>query len=106
MAIKVKELKDDALLSIDVNKSFYLMAKNTLYYLFTQIQSENPEGVEKALETIKAGDYSKMNAVEQAFFTNTLLVSEIERVSIEKNLFDEKEVLEPTDEGYVEPTLG
>jgi formate dehydrogenase maturation protein FdhE len=105
MAIKVKELNDDAILSIDVNKSFYLMVKNSLHYLFTQIQAENPDSIEKALETIKAGDYSKMSPVEQAFFTNTLMVSEIERVSLDKNLFTEKEILEPTDEGYVEPTL-
>ena len=30
MAIKVKELKDDMLVSIEVNKNYYLMLKNTL----------------------------------------------------------------------------
>jgi hypothetical protein len=33
------------------------------------------------------------------------MISEIEKISVEQNLFDEKEVLEPGDEGYVEPTL-
>jgi hypothetical protein len=57
------------------------------------------------METIKAADYSKMSQVEQAFYTVTLMISEIERLSVEQNLFDEKEILEPADEGYVEPTL-
>jgi hypothetical protein len=46
-----------------------------------------------------------MSQVEQSFYTVTLMIAEIERLSVEQNLFDEKEILEPTDEGYVEPTL-
>lgn len=105
MAVKVKELKDDALLSVQVNKSYYFMLKNTLFYLFSQIQESGAEETEKSLERVKEADYSKMTQVEQAFFTTTLMISEIEKISIEQNLFDEKEVLEPGDEGYVEPTL-
>jgi hypothetical protein len=106
MAIKVKELKDDALVSVQVNKAYYFMMKNILFYLFNQIQTQVPEETEKSMETIKAADYSKMSQVEQAFYTVTLMISEIERLSVEQNLFDEKEILEPADEGYVEPTLG
>jgi hypothetical protein len=105
MAVKVKELKDDALLSVQVNKAYYFMLKNTLFYLFNQIQAQGAEASEKSIETIKAADYSKMSQVEQAFYTVTLMISEIEKISVEQNLFDEKEVLEPGDEGYVEPTL-
>jgi hypothetical protein len=105
MAITVKELKDDALLSIQVNKAYYFMLKNTLFYLFNQIQAQGAEESEKSIETVKAADYSKMSHVEQSFYTITLMISEIERISIEQNLFEEKEVLEPGDEGYVEPTL-
>lgn len=105
MAIKVKELKDDAIVSVPVNKSYYFMLKNNLFYLFNQIQSTGAEASEKSIETIKAADYSKMSQVEQSFYTVTLMISEIERIALEQNLFDEKEVLEPTDEGYVEPTL-
>ena len=103
MAIKVKELKDDAIVSVPVNKSYYFMLKNNLFYLFNQIQSTGAEASEKSIETIKAADYSKMSQVEQSFYTVTLMISEIERIALEQNLFDEKEVLEPTDEGYVEP---
>jgi hypothetical protein len=105
MAVKVKELKDDALLSVQVNKAYYFMLKNTLFYLFNQIQAQGAEASEKSIETIKAADYSKMSQVEQCFYTVTLMISEIEKISVEQNLFDEKEVLEPGDEGYVEPTL-
>jgi len=105
MAIKVKELKDDAIVSVPVNKSYYFMMKNNLFYLFNQIQSTGAEASEKSIETIKAADYSKMSQVEQSFYAVTLMISEIERLALEQNLFDEKEVLEPTDEGYVEPTL-
>lgn len=105
MAVKVKELKDDALLSVQVNKAYYFMLKNTLFCLFNQIQAQGKEEAEKSIETIKAADYAKMTQVEQAFYTVTLMISEIERISTEQNLFEEKEILEPTDEGYVEPTL-
>ena len=63
MAIKVKELKDDAILSIKVNKSYYIMLKNSLYYLFTQIQLTGAEETEKSLAKIKEADYSKMNSL-------------------------------------------
>jgi hypothetical protein len=105
MAIKVKELRDDAIVSVPVNKAYYFMLKNILFYLFNQIQAQGKEEIEKSMETIKAADYSKMSQVEQCFYTVTLMISEIEKISVEQNLFDEKEVLEPGDEGYVEPTL-
>ena len=105
MAITVKELKDDALLSVQVNKAYYFMLKNTLFYLFNQIQSQGKEEADKSIETIKSADYAKMTQVEQSFYTVTLMISEVERISIEQNLFEEKDVLEPGDEGYVEPTL-
>jgi hypothetical protein len=105
MAITVKELKDDALLSVQVNKAYYFMLKNTLFYLFNQIQTQNKEESDKSIETIKDADYSKMTQLEQSFYTVTLMISEIERISTEQKLYDEKEVLEPGDEGYVEPTL-
>jgi hypothetical protein len=104
MAIKVKELKDDALLSVQVNKSYYYMLKNSLYYLLTKIQESGEKETANSLENIKKADYSAMSPVEQAFFTTTLMIAEIEKISIEQKLFDEKEILEPGDEGYVEPT--
>ena len=37
MAIKVKEMKDDALIDVKVNKTYYLMVKALSFYLFNQI---------------------------------------------------------------------
>jgi hypothetical protein len=102
MAIKVKELKDDALVDVKVNKNYYLMLKNSLAYIFNHI----PDGEEreKSLEKIMNARVSEMNHAEMAFYTITLMLAEIEKIAKEQELYDEKEVLEPSDEGYVEPT--
>jgi hypothetical protein len=42
--------------------------------------------------------------MQRAFYTIVLLLAEIERQATANNLYQEKEVLEPGDEGYVEPT--
>ena len=47
-----------------------------------------------------------MNEYEKSFYTITLILAEIEKQASSNKLFDEKEILEPTDEGYVEPKLG
>jgi hypothetical protein len=44
-----------------------------------------------------------MDDLQKAFYTVSLLLAEIERQSIAANMFEEKEVLQPGDEGYVEP---
>jgi len=35
---KVKELKDDAIVSVEVNKNFYLMVKAVLFQVFKEVQ--------------------------------------------------------------------
>jgi len=100
MAIKVKELKDDAVLEIKVNKNFYLMTKSLSYYLFNQINKENKE---EYLKQIMEGKYEDMDDLQRSFYTVTLLLAEIERTGNDKNLYSEKEVLQPGDEGYVAP---
>jgi hypothetical protein len=49
------------------------------------------------------GDYTKMDAYQRSFYTITLMLAEIERVAKEKKIFEEKDVLEPDDEGYTPP---
>lgn len=102
MAIKVKELKDDALVDVKVNKNFYLMLKALSYYLFQTVKDDNER--EESLKKIMTGKYEDMNDFERSFYTVTLMLAEIERVAKDQNLYDEKELLEPGDEGYVEPT--
>jgi hypothetical protein len=102
MAIKVKELKDDAILSIKVNKSYYLMAKAASY---TILQSMNiQEKGEDYFKEMMTKKYEELDPTQRAFYTIILLLSEIERQATAENLYEEKEVLEPGDEGYVKPT--
>lgn len=102
MAVKVKELKDDAVFDIKVNKSFYLMAKEVAMYLFSS--EKDPQVLEESLKNMTTKQYGELNIYERSFYTVTLLIAEIERVAKEKSLYDEKEILEPGDEGYVAPT--
>jgi hypothetical protein len=102
MAIKVKELKDDTLLDVKVNKSYYLMLKSTLFYIFQQEKEASKR--EESLKIIKEGNFEKMNEYERSFYTITLILAEIEKQATNNSLFEEKELLEPGDEGYVEPT--
>jgi len=102
MPVKVKELKDNALIDIKVNKSFYLMVKAVSFYLYNQINEDNKE---EYLKTIVTESYDKLDSLQQSFYTLALLLAEIEEQAKKNNLYDEKEVLQPGDEGYVPPTL-
>jgi hypothetical protein len=100
--IKVKELKDDALLDVKVNKSFYLMAKAAS---FTLLQSMGiADKGEEYFKDIMTKKYEDLDQMQRAFYTMVLLLAEIERQATVNNLYNEKEILEPGDEGYVEPT--
>jgi hypothetical protein len=91
----VKELKDDALVEIKVNKSFYYMLKNTLFHLFVSIKGEKPEDKENYIKEIMSKPYSELNDEQRSFFTITLAILEIEKVANENNLFEEKEFVVP-----------
>jgi len=103
MAIKVKELKDDIILDVKVNKAYYMMLKSTLFYLF---QQQSDEAVREAsLKRIMTGKYEDMNDLERSFYTITIMLAEIEKIAKEQDAYEEKEILEPGDEGFVAPTL-
>jgi adenosine deaminase len=102
MAIKVKEIKDDVIISIQVNKNFYNMVKAASYYLITTIQAENKSAYIQET-TIKP--YQDLDDLQRSFYTLALLVAEIESKAKFENHYIEKEVLEPGDEGYVAPKL-
>ena len=101
--IKVKEMKEDALINVKVNKSFYLMSKELSFYLFSHMP-ENEEEKEKALKKIMEGEYKDFNELERAFYTVTLLLAEIESQAKQNDLYEEKEILEPGDKEYIAPT--
>jgi hypothetical protein len=91
MGLKVKELKDDALVSVEVNKSYYFMAKQTLFYLFKVIDIPQ-EQREDALKNLMTKDYASMTEWERSFYTVTLLLAEIEKQAKENDLYEEKEI--------------
>lgn len=102
MAVKIKEMKDDAVFTINVNKNFYLMVKELAFYLFTS-QSDSAK-LEEALKNMTTKQYAELDMFERAFFTTTLLITEIESVAKKESKFTEKEILQPGDEGYIPPT--
>jgi hypothetical protein len=102
MAIKTKELKDDAIVSIKVNKSFYLMAKNLSFHLFRQLPDDKRED---QINNLKNKEYKDLSTEERNFYTIGLLLVEIERQAEESNQLEDKEILEPGDEGYIAPKL-
>ena len=104
MAIKVKEIQDDAIVSIKVNKSFYMMTNALSFQLYQQIgATKDPETY---LKDIMTKAYADLDELQRSFYTVALLLAEIENQIKAENLYTEKEVLEAGDEGYVAPTEG
>ena len=78
------------------------MLKTSLHFLFNLIKDDQKRAV--AMQNVMKGKYEEMDPYERTFYTLTLILAEIERVAKEGNHYEEKEVLEPDDEGYVPPT--
>jgi hypothetical protein len=93
MATKVKEIKDDALLTISVNKSYYLMTKALSFYLFTKVDVEDKDSY---LKDLMNKEYKDLDDLQRSLYTVILLLAEIERQASENNQFIEKEIDEET----------
>jgi hypothetical protein len=104
MAIKVKEIKDDAVVSIKINKSFYLMTKALSFYIYQTIGKENQ--TDEYFKEIMTKSYADLDDLQRSFYTVALLLAEMESQFKTENLYIEKDVLQSGDEGYVEPTEG
>jgi len=102
--IKVKELKDDAIVQVPVSKGYYIMVKNLAYILLNKMIQDKKS--EEYLKDIGVKTYVELDDDQKAMQTVTLLVAEIEAQAVVQKQFQEKEVLEPGDEGYVAPTEG
>jgi hypothetical protein len=93
---KLKELKDDALINVLVNKSYYFMVKLELFKAVENIVNTAPEEA-KELEKILEKKYEDLTPNQQTIFTLSLLIAEIERVANKENLFvevDPKDITE------------
>ena len=72
---------------------------------FTILQQMNVvEKGEEYFKSIMTQKYEDLDDLQRAFYTIILLLAEIEKRATDENLYNEKEILEPGDEGYVEPT--
>jgi SepF-like predicted cell division protein (DUF552 family) len=78
------------------------MVKSVLLHLVSLITAEDKDAYIK--EAISK-EYKDLDEIQRSFYTLSLLLAEIEQVAKTKELFVEKEVLEPGDEGYVAPKL-
>lgn len=87
----VKELKDDALMSIEVNKSFYFMVKNALFFLFRNMDIKEDDR-EKVLKELMSKNFNDMTHWEQSFYAITLLLAEIERQASLTNQYQDVEI--------------
>jgi hypothetical protein len=99
--VKVKEIKDGATLNITVNKNFYIMCKSLSFYLFQQIGEKQNEDY---LKDIMSKSYSDLDDLQKSFYTIALLLAEIEAQAKDSDQYEEKEILQPNDEGFIEPT--
>ena len=93
MNAKIKEIKDDALINISVNKSFYLMSKAVSFYLFTKVEAEDKD---QYLKDLMNKQYQELDDLQRSIYTVILLLAEIERQATETNQFEEKEITEDT----------
>ena len=100
--IKAKELKDDAILDVKVNKSYYMMAKAASFAILKSMNV--PEKGDEYLKDVMTKKYEELDEMQKAFYTIVLLLAEVERQATQLNMFTEKDILEPGDEGYVAPT--
>ncbi len=89
---KVKQLKDDAILSIKVNKSYYLMVKASLLTMLTEINSDKDSDLTKFMKSLVTKGYNELDSKEKVFYTLTLLVGEIEKQAQDTDAFIEKEI--------------
>jgi len=89
---KVKELKDDAIMHIDVNKTFYMMVKSALITSFKDINSSPKGNAENFIKNLTSKSYADLNDKERTFYTLTLLIGEIEKQALENNMFIEKDI--------------
>jgi len=92
-SVKTRELKDDAILNVKINKTFYLMSKAALFNSFAGLHNPDVKA-DEFVKSIISKEYKDMNDAERTFYTLTLLIGEIEKQATETKSFIEKEMSE------------
>jgi translation initiation factor 2B subunit (eIF-2B alpha/beta/delta family) len=91
---KLKELKNDAILDIKVNKAYYFMVKLELFKVLDAYIQKHSEDKAKELANIVSKKYEELDEEQKTIFVLSLLLAEIERVAEQNNLF---ELVDPED---------
>lgn len=89
---KVKELKEDAILDVKVNKTYYMMSKAALFTLLNDIYTKEDGNPDQFVQDLVNKKYEELDDKQRAFYTLTLLVGEIEKQAIANDAFIEKEI--------------
>jgi hypothetical protein len=87
--VTVKEIKEDAIIYVPVNKTYYIMVKSVLFDLFNRLQEKGFN--ENLIQDIIKKSYVELSQEERSFYTITLLLAEIEKQATDNNLFEEKD---------------
>jgi hypothetical protein len=90
----IKEIKDDAVINIQVNKSYYLMVKALSLQLFANVTVEDKDAYLKELLT---KEYKDLDEHQRSLFTIILLLAEIETQATKQDLYEEKEINDPSE---------
>jgi len=88
MSVKVKEIKEDAIISIQVNRHFYLMVKSLSHYLVSQMGIEDPQ----KLKDMMGKKFEELSDTEKGFYTTALLLAEIETQANSQGMLVENEI--------------
>lgn len=91
---KIKEIKDDAVINIQVNKSYYLMVKAMSLQLFASVTAKDKDAYLKDLLT---KEYKDLDEHQRSLFTVVLLLAEIETQATKQDLYEEKEINDPSE---------
>jgi hypothetical protein len=95
MSVKIKELKDDAIIDVKVNKNFYLMLKHAMFYIFQQ-QTDVAKKEELIKKVLSKDTKVEFTDHESAFRTLMIILAEIERVAIAEDKMVEREMPAPS----------
>ena len=90
----IKEIKDAAVIKIEVNKTYYLMVKALSLQLFLNV---NVEDKDQYLKDLLTKEYKDLDENQRSLYTVILLLAEIESQATKQDLYEEKEINDPSE---------
>ena len=87
-------IKDDAVIDIQVNKTYYMMVKALSLQLFLNVGVEDKD---QYLKDLLNKEYKDLDDNQRSLYTIILLLAEIETQATKQDLFEEKEINDPSE---------